>query len=395
MDDLLKKAEKYALAYAETEIPSVHVFHASPHFREAVQAAKELAKGYNMTPEEIIDIQIAMWFHDLGFSGGGENHEERSMEIAESFLNKEAVEEARIEKVKQYIAATDRSHKPDGLMEEIVNDADTAHIGSKKYFDILGLLRTEWESRLGKKYDEEEWLKLNIEFLEEHRFYSGLAKTKYGRRKRKNMLKLQKRYQELLDFKREKIEGADPNELMSVPKKADRGVETMFRVTLRNHNNLSRIADNKANIMLSINAIMLSIVISSLTPKLDSNPRLIIPTIIIIIVCLISIILATLSTRPKITSANYSDEKFLSSRFNILFFGNFYQMPLDKFEWGIQNLMKNEKLLYSSLSKDLYYLGLVLAKKYRYLYIGYNVFMYGLVVAAIAFIISFLPDGPV
>lgn len=395
MDELLTKAEKYALEYAKTEISALHVFHARPHFKEAVQAAKELAKGYNLPSEDTIDIQIAMWFHDLGFSNGGENHEERSMEIAESFLKNEGVDEARIEKVKQYIAASDRTREPVGLMEEIVNDADTAHIGSKEYFDKLGLLRTEWESRLGKKYEEEEWLKLNIEFLEEHQFFTGLAKSKYGTRKRKNMLKLQKRWQELLDFKREKIEGTDPNELMGIPKKADRGVETMFRVTLRSHNNLSTIADNKANIMLSINAIMVSIVISSLTPKLDSNPRLIIPTIIIIIVCMLSIILATLSTRPKITSANYSDEKFSSGQFNILFFGNFYQMPLEKFEWGIQNLMKNEKLLYSSLSKDLYYLGLVLAKKYKYLQICYNVFMYGLILAAIAFIISFLPNGPV
>ncbi len=106
---------------------------------------------------------------------------------------------------------------------------------------------------------------------------------------------------------------------------------------------------------------------------------------------MVSIILATLATRPKITNANYTDEKFLQSKFNILFFGNFYQLPIEKFEWGINYLMNDEKLLYSSLSKDLYYLGLVLAKKYRYLYICYNIFMVGLVIAMIAFIISFVP----
>ncbi|MDH3648358.1 MAG: DUF5706 domain-containing protein, partial [Saprospiraceae bacterium] len=281
--------------------------------------------------------------------------------------------------------------EPTDIVEEIIRDADTAHIGSKTYLYKLGMLKSEWEHNGHKKYSEKEWLKLNLEFLNTHEFKSPIAQAKFNDRKRKNILKLQNQLAGLIAFEKEAVsmDGETGENLEFIPKKSERGVETMFRVTLRNHNQLSRIADNKANIMLSINAIMLSIVVSSLTPKLDSNPRLILPTIIIIIVCMISIILATLSTRPKITSANYSDEKFLDNSFNILFFGNFYQLPLDKFEWGINRLMRNEELLYGSLSKDLYYLGLVLAKKYKYLYLCYNIFMVGIFVAAIAFIYAF------
>lgn len=103
---------------------------------------------------------------------------------------------------------------------------------------------------------------------------------------------------------------------------------------------------------------------------------------------MISIILAILSIRPKITSAKYSEEDFKNKKFNILFFGNFYQMPIEKFESGIRYLMEDEDLLYSSLSRDLYYLGLVLAKKYKHLNVCYNVFMVGLLIAAASFIIS-------
>ncbi len=392
--DIVKKAQEFATEYAKKEISDEYVFHNIRHFREAVEAATELAEIYNLPPEEVAEIQIAMWFHDLGFSNGWEGHEERSAELAEKFLRGENFDSAGIERVKSYIAATKPDVVPTSLIEEIIHDADTSHIGTKKYFNKLGLLRTEMEAREGKKYSEKKWLKLNLKFLEDHKFYSALAESKYGPRKRKNVLKLQNYMQQLVVYEKEKVNSSEVETNLKLPKKAKRGVETMFRVTLRNHNNLSRIADNKANIMLSINAIMLSIVVSTLTPKLDSNPRLILPTVIIIIVCMVSIVLATISTRPKITSANYSDEKFLNKRFNILFFGNFYQLPLDKFEWGMQNLMQNEKLLYSSLSKDLYYLGLVLAKKYKYLNICHNIFMIGLVVAALAFIVSFLPAGP-
>ena len=51
----------------------------------------------------------------------------------------------------------------------------------------------------------------------------------------------------------------------------ERGVETMFRVALKNHMTLSNIADTKANILLSVNAIIMSLALSTLLPVLD-NP---------------------------------------------------------------------------------------------------------------------------
>ncbi|MCB0688200.1 MAG: HD family phosphohydrolase [Saprospiraceae bacterium] len=388
ISELTTKAELFARDFAEDNIARSYLFHSIPHFEESVAAAQALGHEYQLSKEDLEDITVAMWFHDLGFYEGWQDHEKRSAELAAEFLRQNQIGQDRIEKVSAYILATQRAAEPQNLIEEIVRDADTAHIGDKNYFDKLGRLRGEWERNGDKKFTEKEWIKLNLVFLNKHKFYTTLARNKYGDRKRKNLLKLQKQYKNLKDFELNKmeVEGEDP--FNSASRKSDRGVETMFRVTLRNHNNLSRIADNKANIMLSINAIMMSIVVSSLAPQLSTNVKLLVPTIILIAVCLISIIMATLSTRPKITSAKYTDEKFLEKRFNILFFGNFYQIPLDKFEWGIKNLMQDEDLLYSSLSKDLYYLGLVLAKKYQYLYYCYNIFMIGLFISAIAFIIA-------
>lgn len=386
--ELSTKAEEFARDFAKKNIPKSYFFHSLPHFEETVKAAIGLAQEHNLSQDEIEDITVAMWFHDLGFRDGWQDHEDRSAEIAAEFLRKKNQHPEKIERITRYIAATRRTVEPKDLMEKIVRDADTAHIGRKSYFDALGRLRAEWEATRDQKFSEREWIKLNLDFLEEHQFYTTIAKNHYSERKRKNQLKLQKQLHNLVDFESIAQTEIDESGLSFLPRKSDRGVETMFRVTLRNHNNLSRIADNKANIMLSINAIMLSIIISSLVPNLSASPQLLVPTVILIMVCLVSIILATLSTRPKITSAKYSDEKFLSKRFNILFFGNFYQMPIEKFEWGIKNLMRNEELLYSSLSKDLYYLGLVLAKKYRYLNICYNVFMIGLFIAAASFIIA-------
>ena len=171
----------------------------------------------------------------------------------------------------------------------------------------------------------------------------------------------------------------------------ERGVETMFRVALRNHITLSDIADTKANILLSVNAIIISLALSNLLPKLDnpSNAHLFIPTIIFIIFTVASIVLSVLATRPNVTEGKFSKEDVANKKVNLLFFGNFHKMKLEDFEWGIKEMMKDRDYLYGSLTKDLYFLGLVLNRKYSILRLTYTVFMIGILVSVFAFAISF------
>jgi Family of unknown function (DUF5706) len=164
----------------------------------------------------------------------------------------------------------------------------------------------------------------------------------------------------------------------------------MYRTTYRTHITLSSIADNKANIMLSINAIIISITLSTLIPRFESNGKLIVPTLILLGVCLLAVVFATLSTRPKITEGFFTRQDIENKKSNLLFFGNFYNMKFEDFHWGMMEMIKDKDFLYSTMTKDLFYLGIVLAKKYRYLRICYGVFMYGLILSVIAFSIAFL-----
>ncbi len=173
--------------------------------------------------------------------------------------------------------------------------------------------------------------------------------------------------------------------------KPDRAVDTLFRVTLNNHTTLSGIADSKANILLSVNAIIISIALSILIPKLDSpkNVHLMIPTFIMLMSSVTTIIFAILSTRPKVTKGVFSRQDIENQKVNLLFFGNFYKMPLEEYQWAMNEMMKDKDYLYNSMIKDLYYLGVVLEKKYRLLRLTYNFFMIGIIVSVIAFVIAF------
>ncbi|MEM8848209.1 MAG: Pycsar system effector family protein, partial [Bacteroidota bacterium] len=159
---------------------------------------------------------------------------------------------------------------------------------------------------------------------------------------------------------------------------------------------LSDIADTKANILLSVNAIIISLVLANLIPKLDnpSNTYLIYPTLIFIVFSVVSMVLSILATRPNVTSGKFTKQDVEEKKVNLLFFGNFHKMNLDEYEWALQELVKDKEYVYSSLTKDLYFLGLVLDKKYKILRLTYNIFMVGMIVSVIAFGIAFRFFGP-
>lgn len=154
---------------------------------------------------------------------------------------------------------------------------------------------------------------------------------------------------------------------------------------------MSDIADTKANILLSVNAIIISVALSNLLPKLDnpSNSYLIYPTLIFLTFTVICIVLSVLATRPNVTKGEFTKEDVANKKVNLLFFGNFHQMSLNEFEWAMDEMMQDKEYLYGSLTKDLYFLGLVLNRKYNLLRVTYSVFMVGIVVSVIAFGVSF------
>ena len=172
--------------------------------------------------------------------------------------------------------------------------------------------------------------------------------------------------------------------------RSDKSVDTLFRLTIRNHITYSYIADRKANILLSVNAIVISITMSKILPKLDNpdNAFLIIPFIVFIVFSTISIFLSVMVTKPKITSGEFTKEDLDNKKVNLLFFGNFYKMKLDEFELALKVMMNDQDYLYSAMTKDLYFLGQVLNRKYRLLRMNYLVFTIGIVVSIIAFTFS-------
>lgn len=192
--------------------------------------------------------------------------------------------------------------------------------------------------------------------------------------------------QEKLDKKKKKKKGKDKDSKKGGGLGSTRGVETMFRTSYRTNMDLSSLADSKANIMISINGIIISIIIASISPKIDSNPWLLIPTTVLLLSCMVSISMAVLAARPRLNSKFIDLDAVRNNSANILFFGNFVNMREDDFITGMKELLQDNDRLYVNMMRDIYGLGTVLEKKFRFLRTSYNVFMVGLITGVILFV---------
>ncbi len=393
MSTLIVDTEKYVFSILNTDLDRKFVYHNLSHTQRVVNSTKELIENLKIDTIAAENLEIAAWFHDTGFIKGCKNHEEESVKIATEFLKNNNIANDRIEIISKLILATKMNHQPKDDLEKIIMDADCAHLASKNFFDYTYLLRKEWELTNLKNDSDLEWIEGNIEFFtQQHRFNTDYALKNWTKTKQKNLSKLIKSQKDLKEEIKKFNQKQDALELKkekgNVP---ERGVETMFRIALKNHMTLSNIADTKANILLSVNAIIVSLALSNLLPKLDnpSNSYLIAPTVLFIIFTVASIILSILATRPNVTQGKFTKEDVANKKVNLLFFGNFHQMKLNDFEWGITEMMQDRDYLYGSLTKDLYFLGLVLNRKYKILRITYTVFMIGIIVSVLAFAYAF------
>ncbi|MDU8885131.1 DUF5706 domain-containing protein [Yeosuana sp. MJ-SS3] len=393
MTNLLKEVEIFVSNLLANKLSHVYVYHNLGHTRRVVKSIQEIIEGEGISGIDAENLILAAWFHDTGFIEGCDNHEAKSAEIAKSFLLENGIDEQRVEVISKLILATKMDYEPKTLFEKVICDSDYGHFKDNEFIQISELLRNEWRLTRNKLFTDVEWTEENILFLtKKHNFHTNFALNNWQTGKDINLASL---FKNLNKHKQTEVKDKVKNEELALKKKRakipERGIETMFRVTLRNHIDLSDIADTKANILLSVNAIIISLLLSNLIPKLDnpSNGYLIYPTIIFITFTIAAMVLSVLATRPNVTSGKFTKEDVENKKVNLLFFGNFHKMKLDDFEWAMNELMKDKDYLYNSLIKDLYFLGKVLDRKYKILRITYTIFIIGILVSVTAFAIAF------
>ena len=395
---LVKEAQIYVAELFAKELPAKITYHSLRHTEMVAKECRALAPAAGLNDNDSETLLLAAWFHDTGYLDVYDGHEYRSMERAAAWLTEQRYSTADIEIVTDLIRATHRNEKAETELQKLLVDADMSNLADEEFQARAELLRTEWEAALGETHSTPAWAELQMSFMQGHKFRSEAGQERYKKQFKANRA-AQRDELKKIEKKAKKKDEAE-NGSFAEPK---RGIETMFRTMYSNHMKLSDMADKKASMMISLNAVLMSVIItylgaksSALGPAFTRNPVLAVPMGILLLTSLGSVVSSILSAQPDVTSFKWlkkSPEIATNRRVNLLFFGNFTKISLGNFQTGMFELMRHKDALYTNMMTDVYYLGEVLDRKYRLLRTSYTIFMVGLILTVLSFGIVLLYKG--
>lgn len=385
--DLSTLARQYVLNLFNQKNDSRLVFHSYRQASEIVKNVNVLAQANGSTEGEWEVAVLAGWFFNVGYLFDYKNPAPKSMELADKFLmahrfSKE--KKSQILETIKIVHAGQPSNKPEPQM---LSDAVNSVLYGENFSETTSLLQLERELLLDQKYSPSEWSEYNMQQLREARFFTSHAKVNFEPLTAGHLVALKQKLGKQRKREEEQIAPTD-RKFNYLEPRINSGVQTFFRTNYRTHINLSAIADQKANIMISVNAILISVIISVISYRnmTETNPAVLMPVLIFLVTGLASLIFAVLAARPKVTSIINDGTPIEEAKKHLVFFGNFVSLKVEKYEELMEEMFQDTELLYGNLSRDLYYLGKVLDRKYRFLSISYNIFMVGFVATVMTFL---------
>jgi len=389
----LRETALYVEEYMKAHLPENIVFHNYNRTSKIARICDTLSIQSDLNGNEKILLHLAALFIDIGFCDDPKKSAAASARHARNYFMQKGLDVGTIKIITESIEAIGYPQQPVSLVAQYLCDADMYYLGSNNYPLDTELLRKEISLVDKVNFSDLDWIKRQLQVLENHTYFTAEARKLFKKRKRNNILLLQNQLN--------RIQTVNESEVVIVPEnpgvddgdrdlKPERGVETLFRVTARKQLDLTTMADSKANLIIGVNTIIISIVISVIGTRLSGASHLLIPSILIILTNATTIVIAILATRPKIIRVSDHIPGKESAEFNILFFGHFSRMSLDSYKETIRKTIMKKDDIYDTMSRDIYYQGLILSKKYTYIAWAYTIFVIGLVISILAFITAFI-----
>ncbi|MFQ5408745.1 MAG: Pycsar system effector family protein [Anaerolineales bacterium] len=166
-------------------------------------------------------------------------------------------------------------------------------------------------------------------------------------------------------------------------------IDHLLRQTRVHHVQLSAMADTKANMLLTISSVVITLSLRYVT-----DPLLRWPSIALMAFCLATIVLAAYAVMPKMSArvpksgglrgGPQAAPDIHSPNFNLLFFGNFGMLDYDEFARAMEDVINDPAKVYEAQVREVYTLGVYLARnKYRFIRWAYLTFILGLFVSGI------------
>lgn len=385
----IEAAAAYVKERFNDKLEPKFLFHNFAYSEEIAEKAEELAEKAGLEDREKELLIIAAYFYPLGYIGGPQEVPSRSAEELTNWAKREGVDvKSGKSSAADWVKKAHDARPNDELPVRLLHDAANSWLGRKRYDRRADLLQLERDAINGKEGDPVKFGEDMQDYLLNFQYLTTFGLEDFDKRRRKNVSK-----QQSSNYKVEQKEVK-----AKTGKNFGRGIDTVYRTAFRTHINLSTIADGKANMMISINTIIISVLLAASGASLSyfedvffENPEFLIPLISLLLSSLIAVTFAVFSARPSVTEYKIKKDKLIKSKdASLLYFGNFLKLEKSDFVNYLSNIKLDQGSLYDDLSRDLYDLGSVLHKKYLLLTISYNTFVGGLALAVLSFLAVYL-----
>ncbi len=172
-----ERAKQYALGRLAGELSPHLAYHSLRHTRDDVlPAVLRLAQASGVNGDALLCLATAALFHDIGFLVDYDDHEAHGITVARAALPTFGYSTAQLDVIAELITATRMPQRPTSPLAELLCDADLDVLGRADFWDVNRLLLAETEHHRGRIIGEAEWLATQLRFLEEHVYFSGVAR---------------------------------------------------------------------------------------------------------------------------------------------------------------------------------------------------------------------------
>ncbi len=405
----LEQVELYVTKVVTEEFSEKLIFSDMEHLLKVIASIKTVAQHEGLSEE---DKEVVLIAGHLNITGMKDIETIKSKKDPNSFFTE--CHKCSINYATQFLRSI--NYPPDRLSRviETMRDGKPFETPQTQLGKVLADgITSEWASKKGKKRIEARYQELLLigvtdegrgsfyekilEYLQEHKYYTHYGRTYLHPKKDELVQKIEKERKELgkLESKAIKkelsISDAELKKLQkslrSVKGRDERGIQTMFRTTSRNHYTLNQMVDRKANIMISVNAIILSLIVSRILGNIDTFCIHNLPLLILMISSVASIFFAVIAITPARSHGEFTEQEIRAKEGNLLYFGNFHNMRFRDYNWGMLQMLNDSDYLYTSMIKDLYFMGQMLSTKYNHIRRALAIFVIGLILTVVSFLV--------
>ena len=158
--------------------------------------------------------------------------------------------------------------------------------------------------------------------------------------------------------------------------RAEESIDQALATIQENQVAFSQMADSKANIMITVCSLLVTISVTQL-----DDPTLKPPLLVFCFFASLSLIASIMTVIPQASESENTKQARRSKKayLNPFFFMHFSALTVDEFEIFFEEAIRNPGKLYRNIARDIYFQGVILQeKKYRYLRWSYLSLLIGI-----------------